>query len=330
VIVGAAICLVVYTSEDKAIQMTGSLAIFFYMFLTVQKRGPFAFVCLIALLCFQTSIWVTTKQLVAQDRNYFGIIKVYNDNNINFFYHGTTLHGAQPQEEKYRYRPVTYYSPGSPISNIFAELDKQKGKQEISVLGLGVGSVACYKAPGRHYDFYEIDSDVAKFAEDEKYFTYLSGCGSPYTIILGDGRLKIAEQPDKKYDLIFLDAFSSDNIPIHIMTKEAFEIYFAKLADDGIITMNISNRFFDLRPVLVAIGKELGFTVYFKIHQPEMKKGEISSLYTQSVFAVMSKDEKKIAAYVEKYDWKPYTKDKIVRAWTDDYANILGSFISFR
>jgi hypothetical protein len=94
--------------------------------------------------------------------------------------------------------------------------------------------------------------------------------------------------------------------------------------------MNISNRFLDLRPVLAAIGKELGFTVYFKFHEPEAADDKISRLYTKSLFAVMAKDERDIAPFAEKYGWKPYTKQVKTRPWTDDYANIIGSFIGFR
>ncbi len=327
VAVGAGLCVATYMIEDDVIQMILSVGIFIYLLMIVQKHGPFAFVCLITLLSFQSTIWSEEKVLLAEDRNYFGIIRIYEEKNYNFLYHGTTLHGAQPRDEKLQFMPVTYYSPGGPASNVFEQISKKHGKQEIAVLGLGVGSVVCYKAPERHFDFFEIDQDIARYAEDPKYFTYLSGCKSPYSIILGDGRLKIAEKPNKHYDMIFLDAFSSDNIPIHVMTKEAFKIYFDKLKDDGVITMNISNRYLDLRPVLVAIGKELGFTVYFKFHAPETKKDDISELYTTSMFAIMAKDEKTLAPYVENYDWKPYTKDYQVRAWTDDYANILSSVI---
>ena len=330
VAVGAAMALTIYFVSEDTVRMGGAVVLFVYLFLIAQKRGPFAFVTLICLMLFQSAIWSNDKNLMAQDRNYFGIIKVFSQDGTHFFYHGTTLHGAQPQDDEHRYMPVTYYSPGGPTSDVFKEMDRHGGRQEVGVIGLGVGSVVCYKAPGRHFDFFEIDADVAKYAEDPQYFTYLSGCKSPYTVILGDGRLKIAEMPDKHYNLIYLDAFSSDNIPIHVMTKEAFEIYFAKLAPGGIITMNISNRFLDLRPVLAAIGKELGFTVYFKFHEPAVTDDKVSKLYTKSLFAVMAKDERDIAPFAEKYGWKPYTKEIKVRPWTDDYANIIGSFISFR
>lgn len=328
VAVALGLCAGAFMVESDTIQMCFAVAIFVYLLMTVQKHGPFAFISLIALVAFQSSIWSTEKGLLAQERSYFGILKVYADEKINFLYHGTTLHGAQFREGKQQFMPVTYYSPGGPASDVFAQISKKRGKQEVGVIGLGVGSVVCYKAPGRHFDFFEIDQDVAKYAEDPKYFTYLSGCKSPYDIIIGDGRLKIAEKPDKTYDMIFLDAFSSDNIPIHVMTKEAFEIYFDKLKDGGVITMNISNRYLDLRPVLVAIGKELGYTVYFKFHVPKTKKDDVSAIYTPSMFALMAKDEKTLAPYIENYkDWKPYKQETTVRAWTDDYANILATFV---
>jgi hypothetical protein len=327
---GLGVFIIVYMVKDNITQMVGTIFVFVFLLMMGQNRFVFAMTACAALLIFQPSTWSMDKKLIDLDRNYFGVIKVYEQRGIHFFYHGTTLHGAQYQREDWKYNPVTYYSPGGPASDVFNELSRNGVNQNVSVLGLGVGSVACYKKAGRHFDFYEIDADVVRVAENPKYFSYLSGCGSDYDVILGDGRLKIEEAPDGKYGMIFLDAFSSDNIPVHVMTQEAFQTYLNKLADGGFIAMNISNRYLDLRPVLTAIGKELGMTVYFKIYRPEKIRGEVSELYTESVFAVMAKDPGTLANFVENHDWKPYHKPVTMRPWTDDYANILGSLIALQ
>lgn len=315
--------------KSHFIQVICSIGIFIYFIMTLNNRFVFAVTACIALLLFQPGMWNTQKKLIALDRNYFGTMKVYTQQNINFFYHGTTLHGAEFQVEKLKYEPVTYYSPGGPASDIFKVMDKKKGEQKVAGLGLGVGSIVCYKAPGRHFDFYEIDADVVKIAEDPKYFSYLSGCGN-YNIILGDARLKIADKPDAEYDMIFVDTFSSDNIPVHIMTKEGFETYLKKLKPHGIIGMNISNRYFDLRPVLTSIARELGLTIYFKMHKPTKVEGEVSELYTESIFAVLAEDPADVAPFVENYGWKPLANDPQKKAWTDDYANVLSALYALK
>lgn len=324
-LLGIALCLGTFFIESDFVQILGVICVFAFLFIVMNNRPVFAVTCLAALLIFQPVLWSMDHKLLALDRNYFGVLKVYSHNDTNFFYHGTTLHGAQPQKEEWKFKPVTYYSPGGPASDIFSIMDKRGGNQAVAALGLGVGSIACYGGKGRHFDFYEIDSDVVKIAENPEYFSYLSGCGSPYKIVLGDARMKIADAPDSSYNMIFVDTFSSDNIPVHIMTREAFEIYLKKLAPDGIIAMNISNRFLDLRPVLAAISRDLGMTIYFKYHKPETHKGDVSDLYTESLFAVMAKDPKTVATFAEDHNWKPYDKPITVKVWTDDYANILSS-----
>jgi len=326
VIVGVTLCVLTYMLDTKFMQAIGTLYILGFLLVTVKRRGPFVFVCFVAMMCFQSPSWSTNKELIARDRNYFGVIKVFEKQNAHFLFHGTTLHGAQWQTEKDKHTAVTYYNPKGPVPDVFDELSKRKGTQQVGAIGLGVGSIACYSAPGRHFDFYEIDEDVVRYAEDPKYFSYLSGCKSPYSIILGDGRLKIAKQPDGKYDLIFLDAFSSDNIPIHLLTKEAFALYLSKLAPDGLIAINISNRYLDLKPVITAISKDLGFAVRFKNSQPATTKGDVSELFAGSIFAVIAKEPKTLAAFDEDSKWKTLDKDVTMRPWTDDYANILSSF----
>lgn len=331
VILAIAGFLFIRFTESNFIQAIGTLAVFGFLLVMVPNRAVFACTAAVALLLFQSTTWSTNKTLLTMDRNYFGSLKVYTDRNINFLYHGTTLHGAQFQDEEHKLYPVTYYSPGSSASDIFTELDKKKGEQKIGVIGLGVGSVACYAQKGREFDFYEIDEDVVKVAENPKYFSYLSACNSPYNVILGDGRLKLAEKPEGYYDMIFLDAFSSDNIPIHLLTKEALSLYMSRLKPGGILMMNISNRFLDLRRPLTTTMREINSPIYFKYHKPHNVEGDVSELYVQSIFAVAAKDESTLTPYLENYqDWGPLKHPVDVRPWTDDYANILPSLFVWK
>ena len=166
---------------------------------------------------------------------------------------------------------------------------------------------------------------MVKVAENPDYFSFLSKCGSPYKIILGDARLKIGHAPDRSYNMIFIETFSSDNIPVHMMTKNAFETYMTKLAANGIITIHISNRHLDLRAPLAAIAKELGLTMYYKSHTPVSRKDIISGLFTSSVYVAMAKDAKTIAPLAENDGWSVYIPAKEQKVWTDDYANLLSA-----
>lgn len=290
---------------------------------SIKNPVLFAWNITITLLLFPPLGWNLSKNLLFRERNYFGILSIKQDGNIRRFLHGTTLHGAQPLNDADKLVPITYYHPMGPVGDIFALLNLFPFPQKVAVLGLGVGSVACYKAPERSFDFYEIDPNVVKLAEDRKYFTYLKDCGSPYSVIVGDARLKIAEQEDKKYDLVFVDTFSSDNIPVHIMTKEAFEIYFKKIKENGILSIHISNRFLELRPVVSSIAKELGLEVKIK----EDRRNEVPGSnipYFKSTYVIMSKSKNSIARLDEHLNWFPY-EGKAVQPWTDEYVNILST-----
>ena len=329
VIVG--MCVVTYSSGSVIVRAWGGFVIFVILIMAIPNRFVYATSSLIALLIFLPATWDIKKGLLEKDRNYFGILKVYTKDDVYVFQHGTTVHGAQLQDEKHKLSPITYYSEGGPASDTFKILDKRQGEQKIAVLGLGVGSVACYKKAGRGFDFYEIDSGVVKIAENPKYFTYLSDCGSPYKIILGDARSKIQSAPDHHYDLIFIDAFSSDNIPIHVMTKEAFDLYFKKLKPDGLIVMNITNRYFDLRPVLAAMADSMHVTSYFKMHIPDDSKRKISRYYAAvSSFAVIAKRPQTAASLVEDHAWEEFSGTAKPRVWTDDYANIFAGMPFFQ
>jgi spermidine synthase len=262
------------------------------------------------------------KDIVHRDRNFFGVIKVIDTtNHVRMLMHGTTNHGAQALEEKHRLTPLSYYSYESPISDLFEYYDGKPGKQEVGVLGLGIGVTACFQKSGRHFDFYEIDADIADIAENPDYFTYLSDCGSPYDIILGDGRLTIAEKPENSYDVILTDTFSSDNIPIHIITKEALELYLSKLTDGGALIMNISNNYLDLEPVVAAIAQEIGVTSLARISDGGTLEGT-DIRYYPAHFIVLTKSEAVLGALREK-GWTEGMFRDGVKPWTDQYSNIV-------
>ena len=259
-----------------------------------------------------------------QERNFFGVLRVIETEEAKSIIHGTTLHGNQFKDEAMRLERGSYYSKFAPISDAFEVLNKRDGKQNIAVIGLGSGATACYSKEGRHFDFFEIDAAVVKVAENPEYFTYLQDCGSPYDIILGDGRLTIQDQDDEKYDLILIDAFSSDSIPVHLITKEAAEIYLSKLKDDGILLYHISNRHLDLESTLTMNAKDLDVPVYGKISKPGKFEGTELD-YFATLYVMYSRGETVLKALADK-GWSEGLAHENTQAWSDQYSNIIAAF----
>lgn len=321
----AAIALGLFTS--RALASFGGFMIFAALFCIYNRRWAFAAGAAAALLFHPGANWKFSSPPVLMERNYFGVMRVSDvkDPPMRLFVHGTTLHGTQPLEGPYRMVPVSYYYPGaSPAGDVFGMLDRQEGAQRVAVLGLGAGTVACFTHAGRHFDFYEIDPDVRKIAENSELFTYLSDCGSPYDVIIGDARLQIAKAPDGIYDLIFLDVFSSDNIPVHVMTKEAFQTYTRKLKPGGMIAMNISNRHLDLKPVTAAVARDLGIAVIHK----DTRDGKIPGTkipYAGTLYALFAAEQETLEPFLSFPGWHIVAAPPHKAAWSDDFSNIVSA-----
>ena len=296
----------------------------FLMLFFLLRRWSFAFIAAALLLMFPPGHnrgYSGMHEVLHQDRNFFGVIRVKDTaDHERVLMHGTTSHGAQALSDEYKMMPLSYYSIHSPI-NAFEILDARAGQQRVASIGLGVGVIACFQRDDRHFDFYEIDKDIADIAEDPTLFTYLPDCGSPYDIILGDGRLKIREQKDDIYDMLLLDAFSSDNIPVHLLTREAIEIYKRVLKPGGILIFNISNNHLDLEPVLKETADELGFTAYAHVTEGGTIDGT-DLRYYPAHFLIMT-DSSSLLAQLEDKGWSEAMPRDGVRGWTDQYSNIL-------
>ena len=157
--------------------------------------------------------------------------------------------------------PLTYFHRDGPIGQAFAGLPAVAGRRDIAVVGLGVGTLASYRTPGQQWTFYEIDPEVERIARTDAYFTYLRSCGDGCRVVLGDARLSLARAPLHGYGLIVLDAFSSDAIPIHLMTTEALGLYLSRLAPAGVLAFHITNRHLTLAPVLARLALSHGLAV---------------------------------------------------------------------
>lgn len=288
----------------------------------------FAVFAAVMLLLFSPILAASRGSTLLIERNFFGVMRVADDSKgARAFFHGTTLHGAQPKSPKHRLIPITYYSPQGPLGDVFKVLDTQPGQQKIGVIGLGVGTLACYAHKGRSFDFYEIDPAVVKVAEDKSLFTYLSDCGSPYKTIIGDGRLTLNIAPDASYDVLIVDAFSSDNIPMHLLTLEAFQMYMSKVKANGMIVFNISNRFINLEHQLAALSKETGVPVLVKRKTGDLIAPDSKIKYTGAMYAVMTPNPDTIMDLMKDGTWANAPLKPGYRLWTDDYANIISSLM---
>lgn len=298
--------------------------------LIALRTKPAAFTvfgCVLLLIYSPLTVY-SRNGILLVERNFFGVLRVVDSvQGTRNFMHGTTLHGAQPKSPALRLTPITYYHREGPLGDLFKILDTRTGPQKIGVLGLGAGTIACYNHPGRDFDFYEIDPAVARIAENKKLFTYLSDCGSPYKIVIGDGRLTLQNADDGLYDVLILDAFSSDNIPMHLLTLEAFQTYMRKVKAGGVIIFNTSNRFVDLEPQLAALSKitMVPSIIKFSSGGPIAKDAKLN--YSPSQYTLFTTDPDILLTLRTRGGWEP-TKDKDgFRVWTDDYANIVSALM---
>ena len=262
-------------------------------------------------------------------RGFFGVHQVAesSDKKLRRLIHGSTIHGAQRiskgLSEEERLEPLTYYHWLSPFADILGLRNSTKPINNIAVVGLGTGSLACYAKPGENWRYFEIDPLVAKIASDKNQFTFLSSCTPGAPIILGDARLTLVAETGPKFDYIILDAFSSDSVPMHLLTLEAFEGYLSRLSDDGVLAIHISNRHIDLAPVLSAAAKKLGLSGLVKQGPNDLKAGK-----TSARLVVLSRNPDRIASLKTEKKWKDLPAPA-AKAWTDDYSNLLGAMRIF-
>ncbi|HIK09817.1 MAG TPA: fused MFS/spermidine synthase [Oscillatoriaceae cyanobacterium M33_DOE_052] len=258
--------------------------------------------------------------LIAANRSFFGINRVVLDREEGYhiLMHGTTMHGKQSLDIKRRYIPLTYFYPTGPLGQLFTYLNSHTPPSRVAVLGLGIGTLAAYSLPQQQWTFYEIDPLVADIAQNSDYFTFLQNAKAEFSVILGDGRLQLAKAENNSYDLIIMDAFTSDAIPVHLVTREAIQLYLTKLTPTGIIAINISNRYINLEPVLGAIARDLGLSTLSQ-QQLEINPEEKALGKSPSQWVLFSRNPDIFRNLTTQ--WHPITHIA-AKAWTDDFSNI--------
>lgn len=279
--------------------------------------------------------WYNVQQTLdgKRMRSYFGTYTVNASvgGNVRWLMHGTTMHGMQLLDDPKR--PISYYPATSGVGIALNKVPELYGPNaSVAVVGLGTGTLACYKKPGQFWQFFEIDPVMIEIARTRKIFSFLERCAPEVPITLGDARLTLAKVPQSKFDVLALDAFSSDSIPLHLLTKEAFATYRRALKSDGILLVHISNRYIDLNPVVAAEAKANGWYAALRHDSPTeamINKGDRASLWIalSSDKAKLAELTGKVAARKSKYhdpdQWIQLDPPGKTRPWTDDYASVL-------
>jgi hypothetical protein len=268
--------------------------------------------------------------ILYRDRGFFGILRIEVVGNTHRLIHGTTLHGMQRIDTAgYPVRgcePSSYYHRRSPIGQVLADLDRRKKPMPVAVIGLGTGALATYCHPGQEMTYYEIDPSVLTVATNDRYFTYWSDTlrrGGQLTCVLGDARLSLEKAPDHHFGLLVVDAFGSDAIPVHLLTREALQLYRKKLADGGILAFHITNRYLDLEPVLGNLSKSLGLNGrLFQVGGEDPAIG-----WHSSTWVVLADRGEDLGDLSRSNAWKPDLRtSRSVGVWTDDFSNILSVY----
>ncbi len=295
-----------------------------------------AFVPVLALLMIGVGGWDTVQESFTGDRvrSYFGVYTVtdYPAQRQRRLAHGTTLHGLQRTDLAHRREPTTYYGPKSGVGLALGRADALAGPDAaIGIVGLGAGTLACYRQPGQQWTIFEIDPAMVDIARDPGKFTFLSDCAADTPIVIGDARLQIAQQPAGRFDILVIDAFSSDAIPLHLLTSEAIGIYKRALKPDGVLLVHISNRFFGLEPVLAAEAKARGWSSAIRMDPgpPEDGIGDLTGSNWVALTATPRRMQQLTGGLQPRRDaavdgaWVPLQARRGFARWTDDYASTL-------
>lgn len=289
---------------------------------------------LLALTFFMlTQFVITDKKELLRLRNFYGTIRVFEqtvadqDNapyHIRYMQHGTTIHGLQIVDDPLRETvPTAYFTNEGPLGDVF----KIYAPKNVAIIGLGVGSMYCHAAPDRHFTFIEIDADIITVAQEQ--FSYLRACqnAAPAKLIIGDGRLELEKLSEEKFDMLIIDAFSSDSIPTHLLTTEAFKLYQDRLTDDGVIVINISNRYFDLWHPIAATAATLGLDAQYG-----KDLGAERPAYSRASLWMLLAPAGQMPQSLPSPRWQPVKSEnndknasQTLKPWTDDYTNLLST-----
>jgi len=291
-------------------------------FALVRKPARFA-IALASLLAVGSLDTGQLGETLHMERNFFGVVRVTRSPDGRFLrlVHGTTIHGQQRLDETGPPRPMTYYHEKGPVGSLFKSLPAERVKK-VAVVGLGTGAVAHYAKPHQEWTFYEIDPAVARVAND--YFRFLSTCrAKSCSIVLGDARRKLMLAPDGEFDVIMLDAFSSDAIPVHLLTREAMQLYVQKLAPGGVLAMHVSNNHLDLPPLVDRLAADHSPPLVARYCNDSATDAEKDDGKLPSQWMALARTEADLGSMSRGPAWQVVRIERSGPIWRDDFANLL-------
>jgi SAM-dependent methyltransferase len=298
----------------------------------IVRRRALAFFALIAIISLAAEGAGDRIDVRTSWRNFFGVVKESHilvpglGGDVKMLAHGTTLHGAQAQHPTYRCRPLLYYAPETPIGQVFKSVRAQRPAIRVGAVGLGTGAVAAYTRPADRLTFFEIDPQVIALATDPAHFSYTTECArGAISYVLGDARLTLARQPRDTFDILLIDAFSSDSVPAHLLTVEAVRGYLTHLKPDGVLILHLSNRNLDLPGPAMAVAHAAGGFALVQKHR--MAEGQPALWESSEDAVIVARSPQALAAFAADPRWRPADPGSI-RPWTDDYTNLAGAMIS--
>jgi len=255
---------------------------------------------------------------IVATRSFYGVLRVQelgrpgSESHLRRLMHGAVRHGEQYMHKKLRSQPTTYYHEGSGIGAAIRSLGAAPAR--VGVIGLGIGTIAAYGRAGDVYRFYEIDARVIQIARHE--FTYLRDSAAKIELALGDARLTLEREPPQRFDVLAVDAFSSDAIPVHLITREALGTYLRHVEPDGIVAFHVSNRFLDLVPVVARLAREHGAHAVV-VRDADDDKSRSEWVLVSRDFAALEREP------MVKRGAVPAEDRPDLRTWTDDYSNLI-------
>jgi hypothetical protein len=289
-----------------------------------RRHQPVTYAAVVTVLLL-TAPWVkrTSESVLHTERTFFGTYRVAVDQaaGLRSLAHGTTLHGTQRIEPGRRGEPLSYYHPTGPFGQMMQTAPAVRQPGDVATIGLGVGTLAAYAQPGQRWTFYEIDPAIERIARDDRYFTFLKDCGDRCRVVLGDARLSLAAETGAPYRLIVLDAFSSDAIPMHLLTNDALRVYLSRLAPHGVLAFHISNRHLRLDGIVGRLAAANGLVAL------ERRDQKISASWSKdksaSHWMMTARSAGDLGALSQDPAWTAPRVGAGVPLWTDDFSNIL-------
>ncbi len=261
-------------------------------------------------------------QLTASARSFFGVYKVYRhtDLGLRIFVHGSTIHGIQFIDPSKAKQPAAYYHHDGSFGQMFRALAPTVGERAVAIVGLGSGGLSCYGAKGSQWTFYEIDPLVEQIARDPRHFTFLRDCPPTTRVVIGDARVTLRNAADASYSFLLIDAFTSDAVPTHLLTREAISAYRKKLTPDGVLAVHISNRFLNLLPVLSRLAQDA--QLVGRVSSVDATQTRNALLESPAQVVVLAADEASLGGLARDPRWLPLPPAQAGRVWSDDYVNI--------